>query len=256
MLAEDLDLVHISVGDIFRWNVQHHTKMGAQVRRIMAAGELVGDDLVEAVAADRLAEHDWNFGFVIDGFPRNASAGRFLPGELRHRRGHPPRHARQRGPPPGAGPAAVLRLRHGLQPHRQGRPTERASATCAAASLVTREDDTEEALAVRLRDYHEKTDPVLDIFRRKEYVATSMHRPGKDEVQQAIRAKLGLPPSSRNAAAGWAASRRAGADRARLVQGQHRRRRRGGRAGRGWRRARPGDQVTRACRWPTAVRAP
>ena len=35
---------------------------------------------------------------------------------------------------------------------------------------MTREDDTEEALAVRLRDYHEKTDPVLAIFRRKEYV--------------------------------------------------------------------------------------
>jgi hypothetical protein len=33
------------VGDIFRWNVQNHTKMGAMVRRIMAAGELVGDDL-------------------------------------------------------------------------------------------------------------------------------------------------------------------------------------------------------------------
>src|SRR5215472_13899332 len=49
MLAADIDLVHISVGDIFRWNVQNHTKMGAQVRRVMAAGELVGDDLVESV---------------------------------------------------------------------------------------------------------------------------------------------------------------------------------------------------------------
>src|SRR6267154_1033800 len=57
MLAADLDLVHISVGDIFRWNVQHHTKMGAQVRRVMAAGELVGDDLVESVVRDRLAQH-------------------------------------------------------------------------------------------------------------------------------------------------------------------------------------------------------
>ena len=79
LLATDLDIVHISVGDIFRWNVQHHTKMGAQVRRTMAAGELVGDDLAEAVTAQRLAEHDWNYGFVIDGFPRNArQAGFFL----------------------------------------------------------------------------------------------------------------------------------------------------------------------------------
>ena len=82
MLAADLDLVHIGVGDIFRWNVQNHTKLGAQVRRTMAAGELVGDDLVESVVRDRLTQHDWNFGFIIDGFPRNRAAGGVLPGEL------------------------------------------------------------------------------------------------------------------------------------------------------------------------------
>ena len=71
LLGADLDIVHISVGDIFRWNVQNHTKIGALVRRTMAAGELVGDDLVESVVRDRLTQHDWNFGFIIDGFPRN-----------------------------------------------------------------------------------------------------------------------------------------------------------------------------------------
>jgi adenylate kinase len=60
--------------------------------------------------------------------------------------------------------------------------------------LVTREDDTEEALAVRLREYHQKTNPVLDIFRRKEYVVTIDARPSKEQVQQAIRERLGLPP--------------------------------------------------------------
>ena len=38
MLAGDLDLEHITVGDIFRWNVQHHAKLGAQVRRTMGGG--------------------------------------------------------------------------------------------------------------------------------------------------------------------------------------------------------------------------
>ena len=52
--------------------------------------------------------------------------------------------------------------------------------------LITREDDTEEALAVRLRDYHEKTNPVLDVFRRKEYVITVDARPAPEVVQQAI----------------------------------------------------------------------
>jgi adenylate kinase len=78
LLRRDLDLVHISVGDIFRWHVQNHTKVGAQVRRAMAAGELVGDDLVERIVRDRLDEHDWNFGFIVDGFPRNARQAEFF----------------------------------------------------------------------------------------------------------------------------------------------------------------------------------
>jgi adenylate kinase len=59
---------------------------------------------------------------------------------------------------------------------------------------VTREDDTEEALAVRLREYHEKTNPVLDLFRRKEYVITVDARPAPEAVQQDIRSQLKLPP--------------------------------------------------------------
>jgi adenylate kinase len=59
--------------------------------------------------------------------------------------------------------------------------------------LVTRADDTPGALAARLRDYHEKTRPVLDLFRRKEYVVTVDARPDPDSVQRDIRARLGLP---------------------------------------------------------------
>jgi len=78
LLAEDLDLVHISVGDIFRQNVKTHTKLGAQVRRVMSSGELVSDDVVEKLVRDRLAEHDWNYGFIVDGFPRNARQAEFF----------------------------------------------------------------------------------------------------------------------------------------------------------------------------------
>ena len=60
--------------------------------------------------------------------------------------------------------------------------------------LVTREDDTEEALAVRLREYHETTNPVLEIFRRKEYVFTVDAREAPEAVQKQIRTCLGLPP--------------------------------------------------------------
>ena len=46
---------------------------------------------------------------------------------------------------------------------------------------------------MRLADYHSKTDPVLELFRRKEYVVTVDARSAKDVVQQEIRTRLGLP---------------------------------------------------------------
>ena len=192
ILAADLDLVHISVGDIFRWNVQNHTKMGAQVRRIMAAGELVGDDMAEAVTAERLAQHDWNYGFVIDGFPRNARQAEFflesydIDGVIHL--DMPDSEVRRRVL------ARRLCASCGVDYNLiESRPATEGVCDVCGGNLVTREDDTEEALAVRLRDYHEKTDPVLDLFRRKEYVAAIDATASREEIQQAIREKLGLP---------------------------------------------------------------
>jgi len=165
ILAADLDLVHISVGDIFRWNVQQHTKMGAQVRRIMAAGELVGDDLAEAVTAQRLADHDWNYGFVIDGFPRNIRQAEFflesydIDGVI-----HldlPDSEVRRRVL------ARRLCSNCGMDYNLiQGRPQEEGVCDVCGGTL----------------------------FRGKEYVAVIDARGTKDEVQQAIRDQLGLPP--------------------------------------------------------------
>ena len=60
LLADDLKLVHISVGDIFRWNIQAHTKLAARIKRIVDAGSLVSDEIVEKIVRDRLDMHDWN----------------------------------------------------------------------------------------------------------------------------------------------------------------------------------------------------
>jgi adenylate kinase len=193
LLAADLDIVHISVGDIFRWNVQNRTKMGAQVRRVMAAGELVGDDLVESVVRDRLTQHDWNHGFIIDGFPRNRRQAEFflesydIDGVIEL--DLPDSEVRRR----------VLNRRlcadcdvdYNLIANS---PKVPGQCDLCGGELVTREDDTEEALAVRLRDYHEQTSPALEEFRRKEYVITVDARPAPEVVQQTIRQRLGLPP--------------------------------------------------------------
>ena len=56
-LCDGYDLVHISIGDIFRWNMQHHTKLAARIRRIMNKGLLVPDEIVEEVVRARLNDH-------------------------------------------------------------------------------------------------------------------------------------------------------------------------------------------------------
>ena len=194
LLARDLDLVHIAVGDVFRWNVQHHTKLGAQVRRTMAAGRLVGDDLVEGVVRQRLAEHDWNYGFIVDGFPRNERQAEFflesydIDGVILVNL--PDSEVRRR--------VLSRRLCAGCGMDYNlidNSPAEPGKCDACGGELIAREDDTEEALAVRLREYHEKTNPVLEIFRRKEYVITVDSRPSQQQVQQTIRDSLRLPPS-------------------------------------------------------------
>jgi len=196
MLAGDLDLTHISVGDIFRWHVQQHTKIGAQVRRIMVVGQLVDDDLVESVVRERLTQHDWNHGFVIDGFPRNQRQAEFflesydidavvhldLPDADVHRRVLARRLCSRCG------------LDYNLIAHR---PERDGRCDVCGGDLISREDDTEEALAARLLAYHAKTNPVLDLFRRKEFVVTVDARPDKATVQREIRERLHLPAQPR-----------------------------------------------------------
>jgi adenylate kinase len=193
LMAEDLELEHVSVGDMFRWNVQHHTKLGAQVKRTMASGHLIDDDLVESVVESRLAEHDWNYGFIIDGFPRNARQAEFflesydidgvinlhMPDEDVMLRVLARRLCSQCG------------LDYNLMAHR---PVNKDTCDVCGGALVARDDDNPEALAVRLTQYHEETKPLIEIFERKEFVATFDATQPIDEVQAAIRARFSLPP--------------------------------------------------------------
>jgi adenylate kinase len=196
LLAERLDLEHISVGDIFRSSIQHHTKLGAQVRRIVDAGELVGDDLVEAVVHRRLSEHDWNYGFIIDGFPRNQPQARFflesydldavllleVPDELVEARILSRR----------------LCSRCGVDYNLiSSRPATAGICDVCGGRLVARADDTPEAVRGRLRDYHEKTRPVLDLFRAKEVIVAVDATGPVAQVQAAICAQLGLDELTR-----------------------------------------------------------
>jgi adenylate kinase len=191
LLAAELDLVHISVGDVFRWHVQNHTKIGAQVRRVVASGNLVSDELVGSVVRDRLELHDWNYGFIVDGFPRNRPQAEFflesydidaviqldLPDEEVRRRVLNRRLCSRCG------------MDYNLIAHR---PRVEGRCDVCGGELISREDDSEHALVNRLRDYYEKTDPVLELFRRKEFVVSVDAIPDKATVHNAVREALGL----------------------------------------------------------------
>ncbi len=190
-LAADFELEHIEVGDIFRWNVQHHTKLGARVRRDIGAGELVGDDVVEQVVRDRLEAHDWNYGFVIDGFPRTVGQAEFF---LERYDIDAVIHLVM---PDAEVEARIMARRvcsecgldYNLMSHR---PDVDGRCDVCGGQLVARSDDTPEALAQRLRDYHERTEPALELFAAKEQLVEIDATRSKDDVYDAITSQLGL----------------------------------------------------------------
>src|SRR5262249_43077873 len=148
MLKASYDLVHISVGDMFRWNIQAHTKLAARITRIMSQGQLVPDEIVEEIVRRRLDEHDWNYGFILDGFPRNRPQAEFflesydidavilidVPDRIVFERIQARRHCERCG------------LDHNLMFHR---PAKEGVCDVCGGQLVQRADDNDAAVHAR-----------------------------------------------------------------------------------------------------------
>jgi adenylate kinase len=196
LLQRELGLVHISVGDIFRWNIQSHTKLGARIKRLVSAGQLVPDDVVEEVVRARLEQHDWNYGFILDGFPRNRAQAEFylesydcdaviqieVPDEVVLERILSRRLCSNCG------------LDYNLIHHRPAVPD--VCDVCGGA-LVSRPDDNHEAVQARLDDYHMKTAPTLELFLHKGLIVRVDGTLPADTVYQELRRQLGLPACDR-----------------------------------------------------------
>jgi len=81
-IAEHFGIPKISTGDIFRANVSGGTDLGRLAKKFMDAGDLVPDEVTNAMVRDRLAESDAVDGFLLDGFPRNVAQAGELDGML------------------------------------------------------------------------------------------------------------------------------------------------------------------------------
>lgn len=77
-LSSSLGIPSISTGEILRQEARSGSALGLEVRNLLDAGQLVKDDLVQQVVAQRLTQPDCTKGCILDGFPRTAAQARFL----------------------------------------------------------------------------------------------------------------------------------------------------------------------------------
>ncbi|MBW8888985.1 MAG: nucleoside monophosphate kinase [Fibrobacteres bacterium] len=196
LLCDKYDFVHISIGDIFRWHIANHTKLAAKVNRIISKGQMVGDDLVAKVVSERMTWHNWNYGFVLDGYPRNFPQAEFLfesyningvihldaPDSLVTERVMARRVCSKCG------------LDYNLIGHR---PKVDGVCDVCGGRLMQRSDDHPEAIEKRIEDYHVKTEPMLAFFRRINILHSVDATRAIPDVFEAIRKSLGLPEKER-----------------------------------------------------------
>ena len=141
-VAAEYGIPHVSTGDMFREAIAAQSELGRKVEPILAAGELVPDELTVALIGERLAKEDAHGGFVLDGFPRNLVQAEALD-EMLDAIGRPL--------------DAVL-----FFDLDDARATVRA---LGRAHEEGRPDDTPEVMARRLAIYHEQTEPVVERYR-------------------------------------------------------------------------------------------
>ncbi len=141
-VAERYGIPAISTGEIFRANIKGQTDLGRQVEAILAAGNYVPDEVVNAIVADRLTWDDAAPGFLLDGYPRTLNQVAALDALLADR---------------GQAIDAVLEL------------TVDVDAVVARllkrAALEGRADDNEGTIRNRLSVYTEQTAPLAAVYR-------------------------------------------------------------------------------------------
>ncbi len=170
-VAERLGVPQISTGDMFRDHAARGTELGRQAKTVMERGELVSDDIVVGMVAERIARPDCANGFILDGFPRTVPQAERLEALLV-----------ESGRP---GPLAVnFRLSYtNLVRRLTGRRTcvlcgeiyniyfrpPKVEGRCDrdGGELTQRADDREEVIRERLNAYERQTQPLVDFYRQR-----------------------------------------------------------------------------------------
>jgi adenylate kinase len=192
-IATHFDIPKISTGDIFRANVSGGTELGRQAKKFMDAGDLVPDEVTNAMVRDRIAEADAKDGFLLDGFPRNVSQAHELDDMLTSL---------------DAGISVVLDLdvdhdevvrrlsgrrtckKCGHVWHLQyDKPSEADVCDRCGGELYQRDDDKPDTVRHRLEVYSAQTAPLIEFYReREQLVAIDALGTVEDVTERAIDA--------------------------------------------------------------------
>jgi adenylate kinase len=167
-LQGDFQLPFISTGDMLRNNVKEETSLGTEAKSYMDAGDLVPDELIVAMAADRLQEEDAADGFILDGFPRTLAQAEALDNQLAKLSRRvtaallidvPDEELIRRL----SGRRVCVKSGHNY--HVDFDPPKNEGVCDQDGSrLIQRDDDKPEVIENRLRVYHEQTEPLVEHY--------------------------------------------------------------------------------------------
>jgi adenylate kinase len=189
-------LLQLSTGDMLRAAVASGSELGRRVKGIMAAGQLVPDDVIVDMIAERTARPDCRHGFVLDGFPRTVPQAQALD-EMLGKRGLELDHVIEIAVDEAT---LVDRLSGrftcrccGASYHeRHHRPRlEGVCDVCGAREFIHRPDDEPEAVKARFEVYRRQTAPLMPYYQQRAIFRAVDGNARMDEVTRRIEAILG-----------------------------------------------------------------
>jgi adenylate kinase len=193
-LVDDFDLPYYATGNILRDAVEEESELGREAKKYMENGDLVPDELICRVIAERLDSPEADEGFLLDGFPRTIGQAEMLE-EALDERGRALTAAMLIEAPDDE---VIRRLsgrrmcvKNGHVYHVEFDPPKREGVCDQDGSrLVQRDDDKPETVRKRLDVYHEQTEPLIDWYEERGVLRRFDGTRSPDEVHSRIRATL------------------------------------------------------------------
>ena len=194
-LVERFGIVQLSTGDMLRAAVKAGTALGTEAKAIMEAGELVPDELMVALIAERIDEPDCANGFILDGFPRTVAQADALDRMLAERGLALDRVVAIEVDEEALIERIVGRFSCadcGAGYHDQfKRPRQEGVCDqCGSRNFTRRADDNRETMVARLAAYHEQTAPIIPHYEAGGRFARVDGSGGIDTIAAAIVAAL------------------------------------------------------------------